>query len=155
MLYSVILLFLPSILVAVSAFPSSPPHIAFDYDYQLVTQLQTAPESNTTTTDNTATITFVIPEIRINYSSSWEAFPGIPQSPYVDSIVTFRLLPQNKTDSNLDSSTAILNIARHSLFDQVIESQEYVGTQLYFLRNTIPGFKLLQSGNTTLDGRPA
>ena len=155
MLYSVILLFLPSILApAVSAFPSYSPHITFDHDYQPATLLQITPESNTTT-DNITTITFVVPEIRINYPSSWDAFPGIPQSPYVDSIVTFRLLPQNKSDSNLDNSVAMLNIARHSLFEQVIESQEYVGTQLYFLRNTIPGFKLLQFGNTTLDGRPA
>jgi len=129
--------------------PSSS-YISFRYGYQQATELQTTPEANSTL-DNT--ITFLIPEIRINYSSSWNALPGIPTSPYVDSIVTFTLLPQNKT--NLDDSVAILNIARHSLFDEVVELEEYVGTQLYFLRNTIAGFKLLQFDNTTLDGRPA
>jgi len=129
--------------------PSSS-YISFRYGYQQATELQTTPEANATL-DNT--ITFLIPEIRINYSSSWNALPGIPTSPYVDSIVTFTLLPQNKT--NLDDSVAILNIARHSLFHEVVELEEYVGTQLYFLRNTIAGFKLLQFDNTTLDGRPA
>jgi hypothetical protein len=153
MLYSVILLFFPSISSAASASPSSSPYIPFGYDYQQATELQITPESNTTTTDNT--ITFVIPEIRINYSSSWNALPGIPTSPYVDSIVTFTLLPQNKSNSNLDDSAAMLNIARHSLFDEVVALEEYVGTQLYFLRNTIPGFNLLQFDKTTLDGRSA
>ena len=100
------------------------------------------------------TITFLTPELRINYPSNWNALPGIPTSPYIDSLVTFTLLPQ-KNDSNLDDSVAMLNIARHSLFDKVVELEEYVGTQLYFLRNTIPGFNLLQFNRTTLDGRPA
>ena len=155
MLYSVILLFLPSISAAASASTSSSsPYIPIGNDDQQATELQITPESNTTT-DNT--ITFVIPEMRINYPSSWNALPGIPTSPYVDSIVTFTLLPQNKgNNSNLNDSVAILNIARHSLFDQVVALEEYVGTQLYFLRNTIPGFNLLQPLNkTTLDGRPA
>jgi hypothetical protein len=152
MLYFVILLFIPSVSTASasSASPLSSSYIPFGYDYQQATELQITPESNTTF-DNT--ITFVIPEIRINYTSSWNALPGIPTSPYVDSIVTFTLLPQNKT--NLDDSVAILNIARHSLFDEVVALEEYVGTQLYFLRNTIAGFNLLQFDNTTLDGRPA
>jgi hypothetical protein len=154
-LYSIILPVLPSISAA-SASPSlSSSYIPFGFYYQQATELQTTtPESNITT-DNT--IAFVIPEIRINYPSSWNALPGIPTSPYVDSIVTFTLLPQNNSNnSNLDDSVAILNIARHSMFDQVVELEEYVGTQLYFLRNTIPGFNLLQPLNkTTLDGRPA
>src|SRR5215216_3796578 len=143
MLYSVILLFLPSISAAVAASAStssSSPYIPIGNDDQQATELQITPESNTTT-DNT--ITFLIPEIRINYPSSWNALPGIPTSPYVDSVVTFTLLPQ-KNDSNLDNSVAILNIARHSLFAGVVELEEYVGTQLYFLRNTISGFNLLQ-----------
>ena len=148
---------MPSISAAAAAYasPSSSPYIPIGNDDQQATELQIKPESNTTTTDNA--ITFVIPEIRINYPSSWNALPGIPTSPYVDSIVTFTLLPQNKSNnSNLDDSVAILNIARHSLFDQVVALEEYVGTQLYFLRNTIPGFNLLQPLNkTTLDGRPA
>jgi len=155
MLYSVILLFLPSISAAASASTSSSsPYIPIGNDDQQATELQITPQSNTTT-DNT--ITFVIPEMRINYPSSWNALPGIPTSPYVDSIVTFTLLPQNKgNNSNLNDSVAILNIARHSLFNQVVALEEYVGTQLYFLRNTIPGFNLLQPLNkTTLDGRPA
>ena len=156
MLYSVILLFLPSIATAAASAStsSSSPYIPIGNDDQQATELQITPESNTTT-DNT--ITFVIPEMRINYPSSWNALPGIPTSPYVDSIVTFTLLPQNKgNNSNLNDSVAILNIARHSLFNQVVALEEYVGTQLYFLRNTIPGFNLLQPLNkTTLDGRPA
>jgi hypothetical protein len=152
MLSSVILPSLPSVSTGSASSVSGPSssYISFRYGYQQATELQTTPEANATL-DNT--ITFLIPEIRINYSSSWNALPGIPTSPYVDSIVTFTLLPQNKT--NLDDSVAILNIARHSLFDEVVELEEYVGTQLYFLRNTIAGFKLLQFDNTTLDGRPA
>jgi len=149
--YFVILLFMPSILAAYAS-PSSSFYIPFGYDYQHATELQITPQSNTTT-DNT--IAFVIPEIRINYPSRWNALPGIPTSPYVDSIVTFTLLPQNKSNSNLGDSVAMLNIARHSLFDEVVALEEYVGTQLYFLRNTIPGFNLLQFNKTTLDGRPA
>jgi hypothetical protein len=152
MLSSVILPSFPSVSTASASSVSGPSssYISFRYGYQQATELQTTPEANATL-DNT--ITFLIPEIRINYSSSWNALPGIPTSPYVDSIVTFTLLPQNKT--NLDDSVAILNIARHSLFHEVVELEEYVGTQLYFLRNTIAGFKLLQFDNTTLDGRPA
>jgi hypothetical protein len=143
---------MPSVLAA-HASPSSSFYVPFGYDYQHATELQITPQSNTTT-DNT--ISFVIPEIRINYPSSWSALPGIPTSPYVDSIVTFTLLPQNKSNnSNLGDSVAILNIARHSLFDEVVALEEYVGTQLYFLRNTIPGFNLLQFNKTTMDGRPA
>jgi hypothetical protein len=148
-LYFVILLFLPSI-SETSASPSSPSYISFGYDYQQATELRRTPESNITTDD---TITFLTPEIRINYPSSWDALPGIPTSPYVDSIVTFTLLPQN--NSNSGDSVAVLNIARHSLFHEVVELEEYVGTQLYFSRNTIPGFNLLQFNKTTLDGRPA
>ena len=133
-----------------SASPSSPSYISFGYDYQQATELRRTPESNITTDD---TITFLTPEIRINYPSSWDALPGIPTSPYVDSIVTFTLLPQN--NSNSGDSVAVLNIARHSLFHEVVELEEYVGTQLYFSRNTIPGFNLLQFNKTTLDGRPA
>jgi hypothetical protein len=152
MLHFVILLFLPSILAAYAS-PSSSFYVPFDYDYQHATELQITPQSNATTGN---TVAFVIPEIRINYPSSWNALPGIPTSPYVDSIVTFTLLPQNKSNnSNLGDSVAILNIARHSLFDEVVALEEYVGTQLYFLRNTIPGFNLLQFNKTTLDGRPA
>ena len=153
MLYPVILQFLPSIsasYASLSSYPYDPPPIHY---IQQSTELQIAPESNTTV-DNT--ITFLIPEIRINYSSSWNALPGIPTSPYVDSIVTFTLLPQNMSNnSNLDNSVATLNIARHSLFNEVVRLEEYAGTQLYFLRNTIPGFNLLQFDKTTLDGRPA
>ena len=149
-LYSLILSF--SSISAASASPSSS-HDApsIRYIQQATELLQTIPESNTTM-DNT--ITFLIPEIRINYPSSWIALPGIPTSPYVDSVVTFTLLPQ-KNDSNSDDSVAMLNIARHSLFPEVVELEEYAGTQLYFLRNTIPGFNLLQFNETTLDGRPA
>lgn len=150
-LYSIILFF-PSILAA-SASPSSsydPPSI--HYVQQASVSRRTVPESNATTMDST--ITFLIPEIRINYPSSWNALSGIPTSPYVDSVVTFTLLPQ-KNDSNLDDSVAMLNIARHSLYPEVVELEEYVGTQLYFLRNTIPGFNLLQFDKTTLDGRPS
>jgi hypothetical protein len=154
-LYSIILIFLPSISTASASPSSSSSYIPFGYDYQQATELQTTTLESNITTDNT--IAFVIPEMRINYPSSWNALPGIPTSPYVDSIVTFTLLPQNNSNnSNLDNSVAILNIARHSLFDQVVALEEYVGTQLYFLRNTIPGFNLLQPLNkTTLDGRPA
>jgi hypothetical protein len=148
-LYSVILLFLPSISVA-AASSSSLSYIPFGYDFQQVTELQTAPESNTTIDD---TITFVTPEIRINYPSSWDALPGVPTSPYVDSIVTFTLSPDN--NNTLVNSTGILNIAKHALFHESVELEEYIGTQVYFLRNTIPGFNLVQLNKTSLDGKPA
>jgi hypothetical protein len=143
---------------SVSAAPASPSSSSSSYDapsihyiQQATELLQTIPKSNTTMNN---TITFLTPELRINYPSNWNASPGIPTSPYVDSVVTFTLLPQ-KNDSNLDDSVAMVNIARHSLFDKVVELEEYVGTQLYFLRNIIPGFNLLQFDRTTLDGRPA
>ena len=101
------------------------------------------------------TITFLTPEIRINYPSNWNALPGIPTSPYVDSIVTFSLLPENNSSDNVVDSAGILNIARHALFHETIALEEYAGTQVYFLRNTIPGFNLLQLDETTLDGKPA
>jgi hypothetical protein len=153
------LLLFPSVsAAAAAAAPASPSsysssHVAPSIHYiQQATELpQTIPRSNTTMNN---TITFLTPELRINYPPSWNALPGIPTSPYIDSLVTFTLLPQ-KNDSNLDDSVAMLNIARHSLFDEVVELEEYVGTQLYFLRNTIPGFNLLQFDRTTLDGRPA
>jgi hypothetical protein len=117
------------------------------------TELQTTSESNLTMDD---TITFITPEVRINYPASWNALQGIPASPYVDSIVTFTLQPQNNNNNNNTvDGAAIVNIARHSLLPEVIELEEYVGTQLFFLRNTIPGFNLLQFNKTTLDGRPA
>jgi hypothetical protein len=147
MLYSVILLlFLPSISSAVSAASpslSSSSYSSFGYDYRQATELQIMPQSNTTTTDNT--ITFVTPGIRINYPSNWDALPGIPTSPYVDSIVTFTLLPENNNNNNDTSvnGTGILNIAKHALFHESVELEEYVGTQVYFLRNTIPGFNLM------------
>jgi len=153
MVYSVILLFLSSLSVA-SASSSSLSYIPFGYDYQQATELQTTPESNNTIDD---TITFVTPEIRINYPSSWDALPGVPTSPYVDSIVTFTLSPENNNNNNdtLVNSTGILNIAKHALFHESVELEEYIGTQVYFLRNTIPGFNLLQLNNTSLDGKPA
>jgi hypothetical protein len=160
MLYSVILLlFLPSISAVSASSPSpsssSSSYIPFGYDYRQATELQIMPQSNTTTTDNT--ITFVTPEIRINYPSNWDALPGIPTSPYVDSIVTFTLLPENNNNNNDTSvnGTGILNIAKHALFHESVELEEYVGTQVYFLRNTIPGFNLLELNKTTLDGKPA
>jgi hypothetical protein len=150
------LLFFPS--VSAAAPPASPSSSFSSHDapsiyyIQQATELpKTIPRSNTSMNN---TITFLTPELRINYPSNWNALPGIPTSPYIDSLVTFTLLPQ-KNDSNLDDSVAMLNIARHSLFDKVVELEEYVGTQLYFLRNTIPGFNLLQFDRTTLDGRPA
>jgi hypothetical protein len=155
MLYSVIPLFLPSSISETSASLSSPSHyVPFGYDYQQATELRRTPESNTTTED---TITFLTPEIRINYPSSWDALPGIPTSPYVDSIVTFTLLPENNNNNNDTSvdGTGILNIAKHALFHESVELEEYVGTQVYFLRNIIPGFNLLQLNVTTLDGKPA
>jgi hypothetical protein len=151
MLYSVILLFLPSISAAYAS-PSSSPYVPFGHDDQQATEPQITPQSNTTTEN---TITFVTPEIRINYPSSWNAFPAIPTSPYVDSIVTFTLPPENNSDTSVDS-TGILNIAKHAFFHESVELEEYVGTQVYFLRNTIPGFNLVQQLNkTTLDGKPA
>ena len=145
---------MPSISAASASPSSSSSSIPFGDNDQQVTELQIPPQSNTTTTtDNT--ITFVTPEIRINYPSSWNALPGIPTSPYVDSIVTFTLMPENNSES-LVNSTGILNIAKHALFHESVELEEYVGTQVYFLRNTIPGFNLLQPLNkTTLDGKPA
>lgn len=116
------------------------------------TEPQTTPDSNLTL-DNT--ITFITPEVKIDYPASWNASQGMPINPYVDSIVTFKFLPEkNNTNNRLDYE-AIVNIARHSLVPEVIKLEEYVGTQLYFLRNTIPGFNLLQFNKTTLDSRPA
>jgi hypothetical protein len=154
MLCSVILPSLPSVSTASASSVSGPSSsfISFRYGYQQATELQTTPEANVTL-DNT--ITFLIPEIRINYSSSWNALPGIPTSPYVDSIVTFTLLPQNNNSDSDLGGRAILNIAKHAQFLEVIKLEEYVGTQLYFLRNTIPGFNLLKFNETTLDGRRA
>jgi hypothetical protein len=147
--YSVIL-FLSSISASTSSsFSSYDPSI---YNIQQATELRTTAESNITMGN---TITFMTPEISIDYPATWNALPGIPTSPYVDSIVTFTLLPQKNNNSNLDGSMAILNIAKHALFHEVVELEEYVGTQLYFLRNTIPGFNLLQFNKTTLDSRPA
>jgi hypothetical protein len=155
-LYSIIL-FLPSVSAAAYSSPTSsssshnPPSIHY---IQQATELRKTEESNNITIDNT--VTFLTPEIKIDYPANWNALPGIPTSPYVDSIVTLTLLPQKNNNSNLDSNNrAILNIARHALFHEVVELEEYVGTQLYFLRNTIPGFNLLQFNKTTLDGRPA
>lgn len=156
------LLFFPSVSAAATAAAAAPPVSpsssfssndapSIHYIQQATELPQTIPRSNTTMNN---TITFLTPELRINYPSNWNALPGIPTSPYIDSLVTFTLLPQ-KNYSNLDDSVAMLNIARHSLFDKVVELEEYVGTQLYFLRNTIPGFNLLQFDRTTLDGRPA
>jgi hypothetical protein len=155
------LLFFPSVSAATAAAaapPASPSSSFSSHDapsihyIQQATELpQTIPRSNTTMNN---TITFLTPELRINYPSNWNALPGIPTSPYIDSLVTFTLLPQ-KNDNNLDDSVAMLNIARHSLVDKVVELEEYVGTQLGSLRNTIPGFNLLQFDRTTLDGRPA
>jgi hypothetical protein len=151
MFYSAILFF-SSTSVAFASPPSSSFYIpSSDNTIQQATDLQTTSESNVTMGN---TITFITPEVRINYPASWNALPGIPTSPYVDSIVTFTLLPQNNNTNSVDSA-AIVNIARHSLLPEVIELEEYVGTQLYFLRNTIPGFNLLQFNKTTLDGRPA
>jgi hypothetical protein len=151
LLYSAILFF-SSISVAL-AFPSSSPFIptSDNNGRQANTELQTASESNFTIGNS---ITFITPEIRINYPASWTALPGIPTSPNVDSIVTFTLLPRNNDNSSLNGA-AIVNIARHSLLPEVIELEEYVGTQLYFLRNTIPGFNLVEYNKTTLDGIPA
>jgi hypothetical protein len=149
MLYSVSLL-LSSI--SASASPSFSSYDPSIYNIQQATELRTTAESNITMSN---TITFLTPEISIDYPATWNALPGIPTSPYVDSIVTFTLLPQKNNNSNLDDSVAILNIAKHALFHEVVELEEYVGTQLYFLRNTIPGFNLLQFNKTTLDGRPA
>jgi hypothetical protein len=157
MVYSLIL-FLPSVASAHSSPPSS-----FYFQSSSIpraTQPQTTTESNITI-DNT--IAFITPQIRVNYSASWNALPGIPTSPYVDSIITFTLLPENRSNSNntnnnsnnSEDSVAVLNIAKHALFHESVLLEEYVGTQLYFLRNTIPGFKLLQFNGTTLDGRPA
>ena len=150
MLYSIILL-LPSTPASVLASPSSPANISSSFDTQQVKEIQTMSKSNITM-DNT--ITFITPEIRINYPAGWSPLPGIPTSPYVDSIVTFTLLPE-KNNNTLADSAAILNIARHSLLDEVVKLEEYAGTQLYFLRNIIPGFNLLQFDKTILDGRPA
>ena len=119
---------------------------------QQPTDLRTTSESNLTLD---STISFVTPEIRINYPATWDALPGIPTSPYVDSVVTFSWVPQSNNTSKSVDSMAILNIARHGLFHETVQLEEYVGTQLYFLRNTIPGFNLLQFNKTTLDGRPA
>jgi hypothetical protein len=151
--YSVIL-FLSSISASTSS-SSSSSFSSYDpsiYNIQQATELRTSAESNITMGN---TITFMTPEISIDYPATWNALPGIPTSPYVDSIVTFTLLPQKNNNSNLDGSMAILNIAKHALFHEVVELEEYVGTQLYFLRNTIPGFNLLQFNKTTLDSRPA
>jgi hypothetical protein len=133
-----------------------PPYIRY---IQQSTELQTTTDSNKTESDNITignTVTFLTPDIRINYPATWNAFPGVPTSPYVDSVVTFTLLPQNNNNiTDSDVGKAILNIAKHALFHEVVTLEEYVGTQLYFLRNTIPGFNLLQFNTTTLDGRPA
>jgi len=134
-----------------SSYGSPPPQSSLLY-IQESTDLQAAPESNLTLD---STISFVTPEIRINYPATWNALPGIPTSPYVDSVVTFSWIPQYDNISNSSDSMAILNIARHGLFHESVLLEEYVGTQLYFLRNTIPGFNLLQFNKTTLDGRPA
>lgn len=142
---------MPSILGAESASLSSSTYIPFGYDYQQATQLQITPQSSATTNN---TITFVTSEIRIDYPSSWNALPGIPTSPYVDSIVTFTLPPENNSDTLADNA-GILNIAKHALFHESVELEEYIGTQVYFLRNTIPGFNLLQLNKTTVDGKPA
>jgi hypothetical protein len=154
MLYFVILLFLPSISAsyASSSYSYGPPPIHY---IQQSTEPQRIAESNITMGNS---ITFMTTEIKIDYPVTWNALPGIPTSPYVDSIVTFTLLPQNNnnniSDSGLDGR-AILNVAKHAQFLEVIKLEEYVGTQLYFLRNTIPGFNLLEFNETTLDGTRA
>ena len=121
------------------------------YDTQQKTEIQSSAKSNINIGNNT--ITFLTPEISISYPATWNALPGIPTSPYVDSIVTFTLPPEKNNTSQ--DSMATLNIAKHQLVDKVIELEEYVGTQLYFLRNTIPGFNVEQFNKTTLDGSPA
>src|SRR5829696_1200874 len=152
MLYPVILLFLPSILASYASLPSypyDPPPI--HYTQQQSTEVQTVAESNITLGN---AITFMTTEIKVDYPSSWNALPGIPTSPYVDSIVTFTLPPENNSDTLADNA-GILNIAKHALFHESVELEEYIGTQVYFLRNTIPGFNLLQLNKTTVDGKPA
>ena len=153
MLYPVILLFLSSMLASYASLPSypyDPPPI--HYTQQQSTEVQTVAESNITLGN---AITFMTTEIKVDYPVAWNALPGIPTSPYVDSIVTFTLLPQNNNSDSDLGGRAILNIAKHAEFLEVIKLEEYVGTQLYFLRNTIPGFNLLEFNETTLDGRRA
>jgi hypothetical protein len=158
-LYSVILL-LPS--TSAYASPASsfsiPPS---NSTIQQTTELQTSTESNIT---NDNTIAFITPQIRVNYSAGWNALPGIPTSPYVDSVITFTVLPENASNNinntsnnsnDSEDSVAVLNIAKHALFHETVLLEEYVGTQVYSLRNTIPGFRLLQFNETTLDGRQA
>jgi len=152
-IYSIIILFSQSLPVFPCPLPSSSHSSCAPsyYTIQQTTEIQSSAQSNIDFGNNA--ITFLTPELRINYPATWNALAGIPTSPYVDSIVTFTF-PSEK-NSNLQDSIGTLNIAKHQLVDEVIELEEYVGTQLYFLRNTIPGFKVEQFNETTLDGRPA
>lgn len=157
-LFSIILL-MPSTLAYASPV-SSFSVLSSNSIIQQTSEVQKRTESNTT---NDNTIAFITPQIRVNYSASWNALPGIPTSPYVDSVVTFTVLPENTSNINNTSnnsndsedSVAVLNIAKHALFHETVLLEEYVGTQLYFSRNIIPGFKLLNFSETTLDGRQA
>jgi hypothetical protein len=96
-------------------------------------------------------INFTTTETSILYPANWNAVKGTFQSEDMNSIITFRLLPQNDSDNNL----AILNIARYNLGDENITTEQYANAQMYFLSETIPDFRLIQYNETTLADRPA
>jgi hypothetical protein len=96
-------------------------------------------------------INFTSTDVSMLYSANWKAVSGTFRSEDMNSIVTFRLLPQNDTDNSL----AILNVAKRELGSQNSTIEQYANLQLFLLREIIPDFELIQYNNTTLAGRPA
>jgi hypothetical protein len=97
-------------------------------------------------------INFTSSDVSILYSANWKAVSGTFRSEDMNSIITFRLLPENDTDNSL----AILNVAKRELGSGNTTIGQYANLQLFLLRGTISDFELIQYNNTiTLSGRPA
>jgi hypothetical protein len=97
-------------------------------------------------------INFTSSDVSMLYSANWKAVSGTFRSEDVNSIVTFRLLPQNDTDNSL----AILNVAKYELGSVNTTIEQYSNLQLFLLRGLISDFELIHYNNTTtLAGRPA
>jgi hypothetical protein len=135
-----------ALMLSASASSSFPPFLS-PYNLQQA-KASTSAESNVIITNM---INFTTTETSILYPANWNAVKGTFQSEDMNSIITFRLLPQNDSDNSL----AILNIARYNLGDENITTEQYANAQMYFLSETIPDFRVIQFNKTTLAGRPA
>ncbi|HKG70624.1 MAG TPA: hypothetical protein VKA87_01940 [Nitrososphaeraceae archaeon] len=136
-------------MLLISAFGSSSYAFFLASPYNVQQEIaSTSVESNVIISDK---INFTTPEVSILYPVNWNAVKGTFQGEETNSIITFRLLPQNDTDDAL----AILNIASYDLGRVNITTEQYADGQLLFLRGTIPDFQLIQFNKTTLAGRPA